>query len=216
MLQFDNRTSVPLPGSGARWVHLYGGALLLYVVLPRLLLALPAALRAWRLARHFPLDLEQPYYRKLTQVVGGEAGLLRVLPYSMTLDEPHSRGLAALARHLLGEQARLRTLPLVSYGADPERLLGGLERNGATMTAVLFNLAATPEQENHGAFLAGAARLLGNKMIVLLDQSALAARLDAARLRERVELWRAFCIFHGAEPTLVDLLELATDAKDKA
>src|SRR5690606_33721809 len=72
--------------SGERWVHLYGATLLLLVVLPRLLLAGFAAWRARRLARNFPLDLDQPYYRKLADSIGaGAPALLRVLPYSYTL-----------------------------------------------------------------------------------------------------------------------------------
>ena len=188
------------PGNGGRWVHLYAASLLVYVVLPRLVLGTLAALRALWLRRRFPLDLDQPYFQQLSVAAGAEPGLLRVLPYSLTVDEARSKGLDGVARDMLGEQARVRVLPPAAYGSDAPALEAG---EGVT-TAGLFGIAATPEQENHGAFLAALGR--GRRLVALLDQSALAVRVDAVRLRERVELWREFCILHGAEPRVVDLL----------
>jgi hypothetical protein len=189
--------------AGARWVHLYAATLLLVVVLPRLLLAGLAALRAGWLARRFPLDVTQPYFRQLSDAVGGEPGVLRVLPYSFTLDEARAKGLEAVAVNLLGERAKVRLAPTVAYGADAAV---ATDDAPVTLTAVLFNLAATPEKENHGAFLAAVVRAI-RPATVLLDDSAFRARTpDAQRVRERIELWREFCIFHGAEPTVVDLL----------
>jgi len=199
--------------AGARWVHLYAATLLLIVVLPRLALALLAALRASWLRRRFPLDLAQPYFRQLTDAAGGEAGLLRVLPYSFTLDEARSKGLEAVAVNLLGERARVRLAPSVGYGADAVALAD--ETPAATLTAVLFNLAATPEKENHGAFLASIVRASKASIAVLIDDSAFRARTtEPHRVRERVELWREFCIFHGVEPTVVDLLGPAAPAQE--
>lgn len=188
------------PGNGARWVNLYAASLLLYVVLPRLVLGAWAAARAIWLRQRFPLDLEQPYFHQLSVSAGGEPGLLRVLPYSLTVDEARSRGLDTVAQEMLGEQARVRLLPPVAYGSEAPALESG---EGVT-NAVLFGLAATPEQENHGVFLAALGK--GRKLVALLDQSALAARMDTSRLSERIELWREFCILHGAEPKVVDLL----------
>ncbi len=198
------------PGNGARWVHLYAASLLLYVVLPRLVLGTLAALQAAWLRQRFPLDLDQPYYQQLSAAAGGEPGTLRVLPYSLTVDEARSKGLDAVAQDMLGEQARVRLLPPVAYGSEAPQL----ELAEGVTNAVLFGIAATPEQENHGAFLAALGR--GRRLVALLDQSALAARTDAARLRERVELWREFCILHGADPLVVDLLAPPTAKGNQA
>ncbi|WP_028102911.1 DUF2868 domain-containing protein [Pseudoduganella violaceinigra] len=187
-------------GNGARWVHLYSASLLLYVVVPRMVLGALAAARVIWLRQRFPLDLEQPYFHQLSVAAGGEPGMLRVLPYSLTVDEARSKGLDSVAQEMLGEQARVRLLPAAAYGSEAPPLEAG---EGVT-NAVLFGIAATPEQENHGVFLAALGR--GKRLVALLDQSALAARTDAGRLSERVELWREFCILHGAEPMVVDLL----------
>jgi hypothetical protein len=204
--------------SGERWVHLYGATLLLLVVLPRLLLAAVAAWRARRLARIFPLDLEQPYYRKLADDIGaGTPALLRVLPYSYTLDEARDRGLWAIAAAALGAQARVQLRPSAAYGTEPKDALRdtALEDAGVTVTAVLFSLAATPEKENHGAFLDYLTKHVRRGVAVLVDESPLVERAEAggntagnaSRVAERTALWRQFCSFHGTSATFVNLAQ---------
>ncbi|MFM7507578.1 MAG: DUF2868 domain-containing protein, partial [Rubrivivax sp.] len=51
--------------SAAPWIHLFAATLLLAVVLPRAVLAARAALRAARLARRFPLALDDDYFEAL-------------------------------------------------------------------------------------------------------------------------------------------------------
>jgi len=204
-----------IAGAGERWVHLYGATILLLVILPRLLLALFTGLRARRLARRFPLDLEHPYFRKLADSIGaGTPAVLRVLPYSFTLDEARDRGLWTVAAMALGAQARVLLRPTVPYGEEPKEALRetGFDEAGVTVTAALFNLAATPEKENHGAFLDYLSRNSKRGVAVLLDESGMLERaagqagLDA-RVNERIALWRQFCSFHGTAATVVNLLQ---------
>ena len=197
--------------AGARWVHLYAGTLILVVVVPRLILASIAHWRASALSRNFPLDLDQPYFRKLTAQAGAnEPGVLRVLPYSFNIDEARDRGLSVVAVMLLGEQARVMLRPSSAYGEE----LGNTIKDGdATLTAVLFSLAATPEKENHGAFLEHVLRHSPRGITVLVDESAFAERLGGPdgqqRLAERIALWQQFCRFHHAPATIVNLLDPA-------
>ena len=205
-LRFGNP---PSAAGGARWVHLYGATLFLIVVLPRLALA---AFRHWQaraLRLHFPLDLEQPYFRMLGDKLGvSPPVVLRVLPYSFTIDEARDRGLTIVATMLFGENARVMLRPSSSYGDEPQDALGesGPDDALVTCTAVLFNLAATPEKENHGAFIEHLVRHARRGVAVLLDESSLLERSDAARIAERVALWQQFCAFHGAKATVVNLL----------
>ncbi|MFC0254622.1 DUF2868 domain-containing protein [Massilia consociata] len=205
----------PLTAAGGeRWVHLYAATLFLLVVLPRLVLAAFAAVRAGRLKRNFPLDLDQPYYRKLADSIGaGTPALLRVLPYSYTLDEARDRGLWALAAAALGAQARVQLRPAIGYGIDPKEALNdtALDEAGVTVTAVLFSLAATPEKENHGAVLDYLGKRVRRGVAVLVDESPLVERIgdqaSAARIAERTALWRQFCSFHGTSATFVNLVQ---------
>jgi hypothetical protein len=210
-LRFSN---VPSPAGGERWVHLYAATLLLLVVIPRLVLAVLAHWRARRLVNRFPLNLEQPYFRKLADRIGaGVPALLRVLPYSFTLDEARDRGLWAIAAMALGAQSRVMLRPSVPYGEDPKETLNDtrLDEPGVTHTAVLFNLAATPEKENHGAFLDYLLRRAPQGIAVLIDESSLVERGAGqqgsdSRIVERMALWRQFCSYHGASATFVNLL----------
>lgn len=199
---------------GERWVHLYGATILLLVVLPRLIMAGIALWRARRLVRHFPLELEHPYFRRLADSIGaGTAAVLRVLPYSFTLDEARDRGLWTVAAMALGAQARVLLRPTVPYGEEPKEALREtpFDEAGVTVTAALFSLAATPEKENHGAFLDYLVKSSRRGVAVLLDESSMTERgagqagLDA-RVQERIALWRQFCSFHGTAATVVNLV----------
>jgi hypothetical protein len=211
-------TQNPSPAGGKRWVLLYAATMLLLVVVPRLVLAAVAHWRARRIAANFPLDLDQPYFRQLRGKMGGPPGVLRVLPYSFTLDEARDRGLANVAVMLLGEQARVMLRPSSGYGDEPVDALGeaALSDPAISLTAVLFNLAATPENENHGAFLdhllRASPRGASRTIAVLVDESSLLERLATqaggrSRVDERIALWQEFCAHHRATATIVNLLE---------
>ncbi len=217
-LRFDQPASAI---GGARWVHLYAATLVLLVVLPRALLAGAAHLRARKLARNFPLDLNQPYFQKLLKSLGGTPGTLRVLPYSFAVDEARDKGLHTLAGLLLGEQARLMLRPAIAYGAEPQDALRDFSPNegDATLTALLFNLAATPENENHGVVLDYLVRASARGIAVLVDESGYLERLGAqsggqARMAERKALWQQFCSFHKAPASFVNLLKPDAQALD--
>jgi hypothetical protein len=197
------------PAGGARWVHLYGTTLFLLVVLPRIALAGYAHWKARRLQADFPLDLGEPYFRKLGEAMGSAGpAVLRVLPYSFTLDAARDRGLAKAAAMLFGEQASVMLRPSSAYGDDPQDVLRdvGIDDPAVTCTAVLFNLAATPEKENHGEFLDHLVRMSKRGVAVLIDESSLLERSDAARVAERIALWSQFCGYHRVPATIVNLL----------
>ena len=210
-LRFGGAAGLPV---GERWVHLYGATLLLLVILPRVVLALVAGVRARHLKRNFPIDLDQPYYRKLADSIGaGTPAVLRVIPYSYTLDEPRDRGLWAIAAAALGGQTRVQLLPPVAYGVELKEALREttLKEAGITVTTVLFSLAATPEKENHGALLDYLVKRVPRGVAVLLDESPLLERIGeqvgGERVAERHALWRQFCSFHGTSAHVVNLLQ---------
>lgn len=244
-LQFVPGTAWPQPeailtGAGARWVHLYAATILLLVILPRLALAALMHWRAARLQRRFPLPLEEAYFRQLTGALSGKPGILRVLPYSFTVDERRDRGLVMIAARLLGEHSRIILRPSSAYGqalepapippvsSDKPRVGDAEADVTVDLTAVLFNLAATPETQTHGEFLqqvlsqvasAPAKRSARSTasgtfdVVVLIDESSYLARLgngadSAQRLKQRIALWQQFCTLHGASAMIVNLLDL--------
>ena len=142
--------------AGAQWVHLYAATLMLWAMMPRLLLAVAAGWREKSLTKRFPIDLGQPYFRQLMPKKGPDLpAVLRVFPYSFTLDETRDKGLATVAKMLLGDKARVMLRPSTDYGHEAEGTTSSaVHSDEITRTVVLFNLNATPEPENHGAFLA--------------------------------------------------------------
>ena len=212
------------PANGALWVHLYGATLLLFVVLPRLLLALAARWSEEKLAAHFPVDLRQPYFRQISAKIGiATATVLRVFPYSFTLDERRDRGLATVAKMLLGEQARVMLRPSTAYGQElkNEPLTDSAGAVDIAHTVALFNLSATPEKENQGAFIDQFTRGKTPDFSVMVDESGYRDRLGdqagvEARMGERIALWRQFCELHQVQLSVVNLVQPEARAKDIA
>ena len=224
--------------AGALWVHLYAATLVLWAMLPRLVLAGAAVWREKSLTRRFPIDLGQPYFRQLMPKNGPDLpAVLRVFPYSFTLDEARDKGLAAVAKMLLGDKVRVMLRPSTGYGheSDGSTASSAADPDEIIRTVVLFNLNATPEPENHGAFLErfvrqgvpGEKRASGNAgaldasgetdsvgtadFSVLIDESAYLERMGdqsagTDRVQHRVRLWREFCAHYKVAVRVVNLL----------
>lgn len=109
---------------------------------------------------------------------------------------------------VLGEQAQLMLRPTCPYGEEPQEALrdARLDDPAVAITAALFNLTATPEKENHGAFLDYLVLHAPRGVAVLVDESALVERGLEGRMEERIALWRQFCSFHRTSATFVNLL----------
>lgn len=210
----------PASAGGAQaalWIHLHALTVALAVLLPRLALAALARVREARLARHVPLALDAPYYRRLLAGFARGAARLRVVPYSHTVDEPAAAGLRALAQRLFGDDATLALAPVVAYGDEARAATGLVAGDPAVpLTLALFSVAATPEVENHGAFLdALRAATAPGCGAVLLDTGPLQRRLGAQaapRIAERLATWRAFAAARGWVVAAADLPAVAGDA----
>jgi hypothetical protein len=96
-------------------------------------------------------------------------------------------------------------------------------RGGSIADAItlLFSLAATPEEENHGSVIAGVRDWLAHsghaQLLVLVDERPYAARMSAQpgyaeRLAERRRLWQAFAVARGPSVCFIDLGEGRTEA----
>ncbi|MEO7402947.1 MAG: DUF2868 domain-containing protein [Burkholderiales bacterium] len=196
--------------NAARWILYYAITVAALVIVPRLLLALWNGLREWRLARKFPLPLHEPYFRRLLAIASPQATRLRATPYSYTLETGAVDGLRAIARRLFGESTQLALATSVDYGQE-DKATGG--------DVAVFNLAATPESENHGAFL-DRIRAGGASTIALVDESAYRQRLGSQagaedRIGERRRAWEALVRGRGLEPLFVDLSAPDLDAVER-
>jgi len=202
------------PGSAnaALWIHLYAITVGAVVIVPRLVLALFAAWQERRRSQRFVFDMSEPYFRRLAGSFVAGAPRLRVIPYSYTVDESAMSGLRAAALALLGHDADVALHPTVTFGAEStvSQTLAGADPQ-VSLTVALFSLAATPENENHGAFLkALRAASPSARLAVLIDESGYRRRLGLqagadARLEERRNAWRYFCRALELDTALADL-----------
>lgn len=207
-------------GEGARqWIHLLAASAAVFIVAPRLLLALLATFAIARLSLRAPLPPElATYFRKAFGAAGAiDRGIVTVMPYAYEPDANAFARLRTLLPAELGEHLAVDLQAPVRYG-DEEAFLANLRaRDGglAEVVVLLMSLAATPEEENHGTVIAGvrdwlAAARPGTQLLVLVDEGPYAGRMGAqggpqTRVAERRKAWQEFIAARGLKAWLADL-----------
>lgn len=196
--------------NAASWLHLYAITIALLVVLPRGALALRAWLIEQRLMRRFPLDLDDVYFQRLAGEVYGAPTRIRIAPYSLGISPRAVLGLQALLGQALRARADVEIAPATAYGEEDAVDATGFAR-GVALLMPAFALAATPEPENHGAFLrrlrAGARGSAA--LVVLIDESSFKRQFgaDGARTKERRAAWHQLLDACDCNAVFVDLEE---------
>jgi hypothetical protein len=205
-------TAIRAPGSenAASWLHLMALTLLALVVVPRLLLAAVALWQERQRARDLPLSMEQAYFRRLLRGFHVAPDHAVVVPYAYSPSEPAMAGLERLLGRLLGGAVSVHALAPVAYGDD--QAVNGQPWAGQAGTRVLlFNLAATPEREAHGAFAASlvASGAAAEPLLVVVDETSFAARAgdDPQRLQQRRTAWRELLAAVRVTPAFVNLAD---------
>ncbi len=188
--------------SAAPWIHLYAAQLALLVVLPRLALALVAARRSRRLATHMALPLHEPYFRNLLMQQQGGARRLRVWPYGLQPDAARLSQLQRLVERAFGAQAQLQLAEAVAFGGEDDWQATIADGEQAL---ALFDLAATPEAENHGRFVQLLAAAAGAPVTMLIDEAGFRRRFADDRVQQRRQAWQALADDVGAPAVFVDL-----------
>jgi hypothetical protein len=228
-------TGLPLPSAAhlqelrggsqnaGNWLLLWAVTAALFVVLPRLLLALLSGLKAEVLRRRLPVR-QDFYFRSLLRDVLGEPGKARVIAYGIDLAGDRRQRLNRMLGATLGERVSVSFDTPVAYGAEDDWLSANANLSDSDFLILLFSLSSTPEAENHGAFAGAVRRQLAGgpaSLIVLLEEGALRGRHQGSqsserRIKERVQAWRAVLAGAGVEPTLVSLEASAEDEAAQA
>ncbi len=217
------------PGSenAARWIFLLSAAGLVYVIIPRLLLAVAAGLKTLQLRRNFPLEWQDdPYFENLLNRPARheEKGATLVLPHSLKLEERERQTLRLLFNDSFGSRMNVEFADAVEYGFE-EEVAAQLQQAGRTtmhnLVVLLFRLSATPEGEVQGQLLTTVQQearhnRLARRMLVLIDNSGFRERLGGAdsetaqsRIAQRRQAWEDLCAGQDVTPVFVDL-----DAED--
>ena len=208
----------------ARWIHLLAATVALYVVLPRLVLALAGTISISRWLRRASLPPSvTAYFRSAFGALVGvmHRALVTVIPYAYEPSAAARAGLRTLLPAALGESITLDARAPVRYGEEDEFLQGLGNAGKPDIVVLLFNLAATPEEENHGAMIAGvrdwlAEKRLAAQLLVLVDEASYASRMGAdggadARVPERRRAWQEFVAARGVGACIVNLATAEPD-----
>ncbi len=194
------------------WLILWMVTAILFVIAPRLVLALGSLVRSAQLRRR--LEIPHDFYvRRVLRDAIGRGRIVRVVPYSFEPTREAHDKLRRLLVAALGEKTTVETDTTVPYGDEDEWIARQGERLGqADQLIILFNLASTPEAENHGAMVQGVRNRLGNEaeLTVLLDDSSFMHKhrgqpSGPRRLDERLQAWRAVMTACAIEPIRVSL-----------
>jgi len=198
--------------NAAPWIHLYAATLAVAVVLPRTLLAAWQGARARRLAATIELPIAEPYYQALLRAQRGHAAGVIVLPHAAAPSAQAALGLRSLLAGVFGESVQLRIGAPVAFGHEEEATVPA--PSDAAAALALFDLAATPEAEQHGRMMQALARTAGaTPLVMLLDEAAFVRRFGARseRHQQRRAAWRHFAETRGWPIVFADL-----DAPDPA
>lgn len=216
--------------NAAPWIHLLAATAFLFVVLPRLTLALGTTLVVWRRSFRAPMPPSlAPYFRSAFGAAAGVIGrgIVAVTPYAYAPSAAASSALQRLLPAALGESMAVDVRAPVAYGEEDDFIEHLAERGGAIADtiALLFSLAATPEDQNHGTVIAGVRDWLARsrrqaQLLVLVDERPYAERMGgqagfAQRLAVRRGAWEAFVAARGLTACVLDLAAAPAPAIDE-
>jgi hypothetical protein len=204
-------------GPAAPWIHLMAATAILYVVVPRLLLAVVATLRLARASEELrPPESLLSYARRTLGASDAAlpAQTVRLTCFAYRPNAASEQGVQRVLRAAFGPDTRIEFAPSIAYG-DEERFGTSASVAASDIEILLFSLAATPEVENHGAILQQARDRWARskaaaRLLVLVDEAPYLARLGgdaslAARIEQRRVAWRDFARTHGLEVCTLDL-----------
>ena len=202
----------PLSGgeNAAPWIHLHAVTIGLFVVGPRALLAAASRWHAARLEARFPLRLDDAYFMRILRSVRGGPTSIRGIPYSYHPSSQSVIGLNSLFSSTLGSAAVVAIDPALDYGAE-DSFDAALLTQDTNLLVAMFSLAATPERETHGVFVArlvsAAASAPATQVLAVVDEAAFVSQFpaDSKRWSERRAAWRALLAARGCPVVFVNL-----------
>lgn len=204
----------------AEWIHRYAAMLALFVIVPRLVLALLAGARALVRARRVPLVLEEPYFQRLLQELRDAPAVAQVLPHGAGPNAKAALGLRDWLVAACGPSLQLHLAEPTAYGQEDAALLPDSGPD-ATLRVVLVDLGSTPEDDTQGRFLAALKAQQGGRgaqLLVLANEADFRRRFGQmdGRLAERRAAWQNFAATQGAGFVGVDLEQPDTAAAQAA
>jgi hypothetical protein len=188
--------------NAAPWIHLWAASALLFIGIPRLLLANMARREVNRVQPDYEGEFAS-WLAVCRTLTSGHTHKADILPVHVE-PEPRVRDtLRLVLQHLWGAHVSADFLPPVAYGTEDTVSLPPSE-----FLVLVFPLATTPESEIHGALIRSVAESAPDRRhrLIVLDASAFESRFHTLpeygqRLQARRAAWEK--IAAGAFPLLV-------------
>jgi hypothetical protein len=212
-------TGIPVPdpsrGSAAPWIHLWAATAVLFIIIPRFLLANMARSSRREAIARIDEDWQQEAAR-CRRASNPIPAIADVFPVHMDPGSPERDAIRTIARHLWGPQVLAHFHPTIAYGNEDDAAL--TPSSPLAHRIFLFSFAATPEQDLHGTLASDAAPLPADHQLAILDASSFEERFASLpeyrdRRHSRLAAWRK--VLPSSLPILV-LDSLARNAPAEA
>ena len=193
-MRFDRLAVNSVDVSASLWILRMIFMLLIFVAVPRLLLALKHTFQISKLARDFPLDLSDRYFNDILRTWRSEEMSLDLLVSDQTDNPKNIESVYRFAEELGFNLSEVKTH---HWNPESDELPLTMDAQGKSKQIwILMNATTTPEQEVQGEALRQLkAKFDTRPLAVLIDMSSYMSRFGdfGDRTESRKELWRSFC-----------------------
>lgn len=201
--------------NAARWIHLYAATCILFIGLPRLVLALASARKADQYRTEFPLDLNAIGLavgsgNPLEDSANPKAKLFSVIPFNRRLDDQDLELIRLFAFGEAEGPVNLDIRDSIRYDEVEEYFREFKTPRPEPFRYVLvFNLAATPENEVHGDVVRRLQeRATTERVLIYVDGHSFVDRFRGdgdfgERLESRKQDWMNLLKLHEVKPVFL-------------
>lgn len=196
--QLDSLKKVNNPNgqNAAKWIHWYAVTITLFVLLPRLFLAIVWHFKSLAIDRNLPFrEISPAYYDRVLALATGDSLGIAIVPYAHNAGDNIIQGIRTDMENHFKRAVSITWLDQISFGDEDDAEVQ-LPPNFQPM--LLFNFASTPEKETHLALyrkLSGDLPENAKPYQVILDCEAFDRKADSfndadERRATRLSAWQ--------------------------
>ncbi|MDF1813878.1 MAG: DUF2868 domain-containing protein [Verrucomicrobiales bacterium] len=185
----------PTGENAARWIHWYAVTVMLFVLIPRLLLAVLWHFRSLAKDRQIAFrDISPAYFDRVLALATGDSLGIVIVPYAHQAGDNVVQGIRTYMEDIFRRPVSIQWKDVITFG-DEEEAEVEIPKNLQPM--LLFNFASTPEKETHLALyrkLAGDLPENSRPYQVILDCEAFDRKAESfndaeERRATRLQAW---------------------------
>lgn len=133
--------------NAARWIHWYAATIGLFVLIPRMLLAVFWHFKSLRLDRTLPFrEISPSYYERVLALATGDSLGIGIVPYAHKAGDNVVQGIRTYMEDIFKRPVSINWLDTIVFGDEDD---AELKIAANLQPMLLFNFASTPERETH-------------------------------------------------------------------